>query len=239
MTCEELRQDYAVYALGILEDPESAEITEHLLRKCENCVPGVASAMATVSAMSGAVKIADPPKDLRRRVVGMVDRSGSNAARKRGWFVFVPWGLAAALAIALVAVIVSGVSLSGRRSNADTAKLEQALSILNDPATKDVSFGETQQPAKGRVFVHAARGVVFMAAHLPRIDADKTFELWVIPAAGNPIPAGTFSSDADDTAMYVRPGPVEANASAFAVTVEPAGGSVLPTTKPFIVAGLS
>jgi anti-sigma-K factor RskA len=239
MTCGELRQDYAVYALGILEDPERAEITEHLLRKCENCVPGVASALATVSAMSGAVKIAEPPPGLRRRVVAMVNPADNIAESKRGWSFFLPWGLATALAAALVVTIVSGTSVSDRRASADMAKLGQALSILNDPATKDVSFGETRQPAKGRVFVHAARGVVFMAAHLPRIDAGKTFELWVITATGNPIPAGTFSSDADNTAMYVRPGPVEANASAFAVTVEPAGGSALPTTKPFIVAGLS
>ncbi len=126
-----------------------------------------------------------------------------------------------------------------RRVDADMAKLEQALSILNDPATRDVSFGETQQPAKGRVFVHASRGVVFMAARLPKIETGKIFELWVIPVSGNPIPAGTFSSRDDNTAVYVRPGPVEPNASAFAVTIEPEGGSTLPTTKPFIVAGLS
>ncbi|HWE52256.1 MAG TPA: anti-sigma factor [Bryobacteraceae bacterium] len=239
MTCDELREDYAVYALGILEDPERAEITEHLLRRCEICVSGVASALATVSALAGAVKIAEPPSDLRRRVVAMVDRSASAESRsKRAWSWAVPWGLAAALAIALIAVLASGVALTNRGAGPETAKLDQVLSILNDPATKDVSFGEAQ-PARGRVFVHASRGVVFIASHLPKIETGKTFELWVIPAAGNPIPAGTFSSDAGDTAMYVRPGPVEPNASAFAVTVEPAGGSALPTTKPFIVAALS
>ena len=56
MTCDELRQDYTAYALGIADDPERTEIAEHLARKCPNCVPGVASAMATVTAMSGAVK---------------------------------------------------------------------------------------------------------------------------------------------------------------------------------------
>lgn len=230
MTCEELRPDYAAYALGILDDPEKTEITEHLSRKCGKCVPGVASALATVSAMSGAVKVMEPPKELRGRVIAMVSRESP----KRSWLVFLPWGLAAALAIALLSV-----SLPGRRMNPETAKLEQALSILNDPATRDVSFGETQQPAKGRVFVHATRGVVFMAARLPKIGSGKTFELWVIPAKGNPIPAGTFASESDGTAVYVRPGPVENGAAAFAVTVEPEGGSPQPTTKPFIVAGLS
>ncbi len=96
MTCDQLRPDYVTFALGILDDPERSEITEHLLRKCENCVPGIASAMATVSAMSGAVKISEPPKDLRRRVVAMVardaqDQSGARPP-KRAWAIFCSLG---------------------------------------------------------------------------------------------------------------------------------------------------
>ena len=234
MTCEELQPDYTAYALGILDGPECAELTEHLQRKCENCVPGVAQALATVSALSGAVKITEPPPGLRRRVVGMVQRSDASPEPRRMWTIFFPWATAAVLAIALLSV-----ALTGRNINPQTAKLEQALSILNDPSTKDISFGEAQQPAKGRVFSNPRLGVVFMAARLPKLEAGKTFELWVIPMTGNPIPAGTFDSLNDNTAVYVRPGQLESNASAFAVTVEPAGGSPQPTSKPFIVAALS
>ncbi len=239
MTCEELQPDYTAYALGILDDPECAEITGHLSRKCENCVPGVANALAAVSRMAGAVKSIEPPKELRRRVMGMVDRRAEEKrSSNRGWSLFVPWGVAAVLAIVLVSVALPGRRSNTEKKNPETAKLEQALSILNDPATKDVAFGETQQPARGRVYAHPQLGVLFMAARLPKIDADKAFELWVIPAKGNPIPAGTFESQSDNTALYIRPGPLEQGASAFAVTVEPRGGSPLPTTKPFIVAGI-
>ena len=74
MTCDELRPDYPSYALGILDDPERSEISEHLGRQCEMCTAGVASALATVSALSGAVKITEPPKSLRRRVIASVER---------------------------------------------------------------------------------------------------------------------------------------------------------------------
>jgi anti-sigma-K factor RskA len=228
MTCDELRQDYTSYALGIADDPERAEIAEHLGRKCPNCVPGVASAMATVTAMSGAVQLTEPPKHLRRRVIASVQRE---PARWRAG-IFVPWAITAALSIALVTI-----GISGRRQSGDTARLQQALSILNDPATKDVTFGETEKPSKGRVFVSAGKGVVFIGASLPRLDRGKTFELWVIPAKGNPVPAGLFQSQPDATAVFVRPGPVE-NAAAIAVTVEPQGGSPQPTTTPFIVTKL-
>jgi anti-sigma-K factor RskA len=228
MTCEELRQDYTLYALGIADDPERTEISEHLGRRCPNCVPGVASAMATVTAMSGAVRLTEPPKHLRRRVTAAVEP----APKPWRLSLFVPWAITGALSIALVAI-----GLSGRRQSGDTAKLQQALSILNDPATRDVTFGDTEKPSKGRVFVSPGKGVVFIAASLPRIDPGKTFELWVIPAKGNPVPAGLFQSRPDATAVFVRPGPVE-NAAAIAVTVEPEGGSPQPTTTPFIVTKL-
>jgi len=228
MTCDELRQDYTSYALGIADNPERTEIADHLARKCPECISGIASAMATVTAMSGAVPVTEPPERLRRRVIATVAKEP-----KRSWAgVFVPWAITAAMSIALIAV-----GISGRRQIGDTAKLQQALSILNDPATRDVTFGEGEKPSRGRVFVSPSKGVVFIGASLPRIDPGKTFELWVIPAKGNPIPAGLFRSQPDATAVFVRPGPVE-NAAAVAVTVEPDGGSAQPTTTPFIVTKL-
>jgi hypothetical protein len=226
MTCDELRQDYAAYALGIADEPEGTEIADHLERRCPNCVPGVANALATVAAMAGSVKVVDPPKGLRRRVLASVEREPKRSQLS----IFLPWAITAALSAALIVV-----GISGRRQIGDTAKLERALEILNDPAARDVTFGETQKPSRGRVFVSPGRGVVFIGASLPRIDSDKTFELWVIPAKGNPLPAGLFKSQADATAVFVRPGPVN-DAAAIAVTVEPEGGSAQPTTMPFIVA---
>jgi hypothetical protein len=228
MTCEELRPEYTSWALGIADDPERGEIAEHLARQCPNCVPGVASAMATVTAMSGAVPLADPPKRLRKRVMAAVEKEPKRSRAA----IFLPWAITAMMSIALVTI-----GLSGRRQSGDTAKLQRALSILNDPATRDVTFGESEKPSKGRVFVSPGKGIVFIGANLPRLDSGKTFELWVIPAKGNPVPAGLFQSQPDATAVFVRPGPVE-NAAAIAVTVEPEGGSTQPTTTPFIVTKL-
>jgi anti-sigma-K factor RskA len=228
VTCEELRPDYTAYALGIAGEPERAGISEHLARECPNCVPGIASAMATVTAMSEAVKMTEPPKSLRRRVLASVGRESKTS--RLG--VYLPWAITAALSIALLAI-----GISGRRQIGDTAKLRQALTILNDPAARDVSFGESEKPSKGRVFVSPNQGVVFIGANLPRIGSDRTFELWLLPAAGNPVPAGLFQSQSDSTAVFVRPGAVT-NTAAIAVTVEPEGGSPQPTTTPFIVAKL-
>jgi anti-sigma-K factor RskA len=141
-----------------------------------------------------------------------------------------PWAACAAMAVVLLAVV-----LYSRRPSPDTLKLTQALAILNDPSTRQVTFGETAVPSRGRVFVSGAKGVLFIGARLPALAADKIFELWVIPATGKPVPAGTFGRETDATAVYVRPGPVQGDAAALAVTVEPEGGSTQPTTTPFLV----
>jgi anti-sigma-K factor RskA len=226
VTCEELSSDYAAFALGIASEPDAAEIAAHLARECPLCTPGVRKAMEGVYAMSGAVKPMDPPKRLRRRIVAMIAPES-----ERSWASFIPWALAGVLAIALVSVTLPGML----KPPISQSKLDQALSILNDPVARDVVFGVPT--ARGRVFVSSSKGVVLIAAHLPTLEADKTFELWVIPVLGKPIPAGTFRGNEDSTAIYVRPGPVD-NAAAVAVTVEPKGGSAQPTTTPFIVTKL-
>ena len=225
MNCEELRGEYGVWALGIAEEPERSEIAAHLARECPECVAGVRSAMATVAAMSGGVKEIDPPKRLRRRVVAMV------APEPKRGIAAIPWIVSAILAIALVSVAVPGRQ---KETQQNVAKLAQALSILNDPTAKDVTFGDPA--ARGRIFV-SPKGVVFIAAHLPRLESNRTFQLWLIPAAGNPVSAGIFRSDADSSAVYVYPGQTS-NAATVAVTVEPEGGSPQPTTTPFIASKL-
>ena len=228
MTCEELQPDYTSYALGIADEPERSGIAEHLERRCPNCVSGIASAMSTVAAMSGAVNAAEPPRRLRRRILASIEREPSRGRLA----LFIPWAITAALSVALITI-----GLTGRRQSGDTSRLQQALSILHDPSTKDVTFGETEKRSRGRIFVSPEKGVVFIGASLPTIGADKTFELWLIPAKGNPVAAGVFQSQADATAVYVRPGRVD-NATAIAVTIEPAGGSAQPTTTPFVLTRL-
>ncbi|HEX3237298.1 MAG TPA: anti-sigma factor [Gaiellaceae bacterium] len=58
----------------------------------------------------------------------------------------------------------------------------------------------------------------------------KTYEAWVIPAGRSPRPAGLFAGGTDTTLRLRGTVPKDAM---VAVTVEPAGGSPQPTTKPF------
>ncbi len=229
MTCDELRPEYEAFALGSAGEPERSDIAEHLGRDCPACTEGVAAALSTVAAMASFAKPANPPRALRRRVIAMIDPS---AARSR-FAVWLPWAVALTLAIAMASIIVPA-----RRESAVGSRLAEAFTILNDPAAKDVAFGEPAKPARGRIFLSPRRGIVLIAANLPSIPSGRTFQMWVIPQSGAPIPAGTFRAGAQGSVVYVRSGPVPPAAAAVAVTIEPAGGSPQPTTTPFIVSRL-
>jgi anti-sigma-K factor RskA len=233
LTCEELRGEYGAWALGIADEPERSEIAAHLARECPVCTAGIRSAMATAAALSGAIQESNPPKRLRRRVVSMVQREP-----KRG-FAWLPWAIAAALAIALLSIAIPGrrdtQALLTRRQ--DMTELSQALSILNDPTARDVPFDDPA--ARGRVVVGPG-GIVLIAGHLPKIRNNQTFELWILPGSGDPTPAGTFRGETisnSSSVVCVYRGST-ANAAAVAVSVEPESGSPHPTTTPFIVSKL-
>jgi Uncharacterized protein conserved in bacteria len=222
MNCEELREDYELHALGLLDQPERAELEAHLARGCAACSQGMKRAMAMNAAIYAITPEVEVPKRLRKKVLAAVGVEQTNWMSISGWTV--------ALATVLIAMFWVRVP--------DPAR--QALSLLNEPETKQVVFGEGQpKPPRGRVFIHATRGVLLLASNLPQAEAGKTYELWVIPKGGAPKPAGLFQSDKSGNALYLSSGPVDVNQTgAVAVTLEPEAGSPAPTSTPIIVAAL-
>jgi anti-sigma-K factor RskA len=86
------------------------------------------------------------------------------------------------------------------------------------------------------VLVNRDGGIVLVGSALPSIADDKTYELWAIPAKGNPIPAGLFRTNATGNFVHIAPQPVDVSRlAAVAVSVEPRAGSPAPTTKPILV----
>jgi anti-sigma-K factor RskA len=231
MNCEQLREHYELYALGVAEQPERGEISEHLNRGCEVCGAGVKRALETATLLGASAPEAKPSAQLRRRILASV---GSNERR----FSWVPVWVGLAVAISLTLYL----GASNRRYAQQIARLTEAFAILSGPTTLEASFGGQQPlPPHGRVFVNADRGVLLIASNLPRTPADKIYEMWIIrKGAAKPVPAGLFQSREDGNALHVRPGAVDmASTAAVAVTVENEAGADQPTTTPLIVAALA
>ena len=249
MNCDELRDYYDLYALGIAEDPERAEIRAHLNRGCEVCMAGVRRSLETLALVGASVPEANPSPQLRRRVLASV------GSQERTWSWAPAWSWA--LAFAMLLVVAAFFAVSSRQSALETARLRnqmrgqiaeiarltEAFAIVAGPRTTEVSFGGAQpRPPQGKVFVNPTRGVLLIASNLPRTATDKIYEMWLIPKGkgAKPAPAGLFQSQDDGNAMHVQPGMVDVDGTAaVAVTVENEAGAAQPTTTPLIVAPLA
>jgi hypothetical protein len=233
MTCEELKDLYELYALGVLEGEEKAEADAHIGRGCEVCKRSLNDALV-INTMLLSSASATPSRRLKRRVMASVgvERTG--------------WGWAAALAAACMLVVALWLSVQERHRASELADARrslmqisaqrdtmlQALSFLNQPETQHVGFSKGPH---GNVFVNPRSGVLLISANLPALDPGKTFEMWLIPKGGAPRPAGLFQPTAPGSAFHLLPGPVDLSTLAVvAVTVEPEAGSASPTTTPII-----
>jgi anti-sigma-K factor RskA len=245
MNCEQLREHYELYAIGLAEEPERVEIREHLDRGCEVCMAGVKQARELAAVLEGSAPLAEPSPKLRRRILA----SAGVEPRRLGWWAPF-WAVAALCAIFAAAFFNSRekefqaqlvrAREQAREQTIELTRLTEAFAILNGPDTTEASFGGSQpQPPKGKVFVNPSQGVLLMASNLPPARSGKIYEMWIIPKGGKPVPAGLFQSAMEGTALYVRRGPVDVNATgAVAVTLENDGGAPQPTSEPIIVAAI-
>jgi putative transcriptional regulator len=72
MTCEELQSGYELYVLGTLEASERAELERHLACGCPTCEAAVARARELLVHLGAAAVEAEPPSDLRARVLAAI-----------------------------------------------------------------------------------------------------------------------------------------------------------------------
>lgn len=241
MNCNELRDYYELYALGLAEDPEREEIRVHLNRQCEVCMKGMKQARETAAMLGSSATPAAPSAKLRRRILA----SAGYEQRGFGW---AP-ALAGALAFSVIAIVyfagrerdvtrelerVTGIS---RRQNIELTRMNEVFAIINGADTRVSTFGGGKStPPSGKVFASPTQGVVLIAANLPPVPRGKAYEMWVIPKGGKPQRAGLFQSAADGSALHVQRGRLDPNADLVAVTLEDAAGADAPTTTPLFAA---
>ena len=241
MTCDDLRDHFELYSLGLLEDGEGKQaIQEHLARNCDACQRSWTDALAIQALMLSQTPEVVPPARLKRRVMSSI------GVQPHGW----TW--LASLAASCMLVVALWFSLESRsvqaelsvarqdlaQATAERDRLEQAFRFLEEPQTRQVNFGQPQAaPPRGNVYLNPQMGVLLIAANLPPLTAAQTYEMWLIPKGPNPVPrpAGLFQSASSGATVHTLSGPFDlANIAAVAVTVEPAAGSPAPTSTPIL-----
>ena len=114
----------------------------------------------------------------------------------------------------------------------DREQIEKLVSVLASPDTVTVKLAGTGDPAStsGLVKYNGKTGIVLYAAELPALPADKSYQMWLVPANGAPISAGLLGPGGHAWgSMWTAEVPANTQAKAFAVTIEPVGGMPQPT----------
>ena len=105
-------------------------------------------------------------------------------------------------------------------------------------ADRVVALTGTDDAPDARAFF-ALRGdqATLIAADLPAIATDQTFQLWLIPDGNAPVPSGLLSAQGGGVATWTTTVPLRADQfNLVGISVEPSGGSPAPT-GPIVLLG--
>jgi len=244
---DEHQQDLASeYALGALDAGTIRAFEAELAANPElRALTGELREAAAALAHTAPRKL--PPPELRQRILSEIraeaaaSKPASSAPVRSGGFGILPWALAAGFAVSTAAFWYERNELQ-----------KEAASLLTE--TQDLRGRDAL--ARMRIATLAAqvdayskatavivwdpqnqRGIVKLA-NLPRAEAGKDYQLWVIdPKYPNPVNGGILPVGEDGIARvaFTPDQPVKKVAK-FAISVEPAGG-VPKATGPIVMIG--
>ena len=247
---EQFAEDLALYALGALVGPEKEALEQHL-RVCSPCQSELLQLQsdATLLALS-TIGPVPPPRSRKRllRAIARERRVPQTAAKRFRWWLLVPYAVSTALVVVAVFLWNESRSLNRTLANLEQrhSEMEKQLRVAQDlvntltsPESKQITLAPVKtlpQPQGKAYYVPSSGHLLFLANNLAPLPPDKVYELWLIPATGAPLPAGLFHPDSRGAATVVNPPlPSGVEAKAFAITIEPAGGSPAPTSQPIML----
>jgi len=134
-------------------------------------------------------------------------------------------------------LVVAGASLAEERAIAERTNL-----ILSDPASRLVTLQAKIGP-QVHAFCHPKLGIILYGGSVPMPASNRTYQLWLVMKDKNakPMSAAMFRPDASGKVMLMVPAmPAEMDSTAaLAISEEPSGGSLQPTSTPIWVGALT
>jgi anti-sigma-K factor RskA len=234
---DEAKEEMAVrYVLGGLPRSEEQQFRATLEqdRELREFTREIQEAFASLALAAPPVA---PPMDLPARIV----RENPHGTRRKVTYLqFIPWALAACLAV--ICAVLAASRIQAERNLADLrvedARLQKELvDLRRQDLLSQVKIAMLQ--ARMDAYARTRAVVVWDAAKkvglvqfddLPAPQPGKNYQLWVIdPKSPQPVSAGVVppSESGLVRANFTPARPVEA-ASAFAVSIEKLGGSQTP-----------
>jgi anti-sigma-K factor RskA len=256
-------EDPDLYALGALDGEELQAFEAHV-RSCSTCAREVEAAQQRIALLGLTAPAVAPPPSVKEALMRRVraervsetpwqQRHGVEPRPKRArsfaWLT-PAFGTAAVFFAALAAGIwmkdvrdnrriheLEGqLALAQSRTQEVARAAEETNKLLEMPGTKRVALMPMPGMGNGRagVLYNAKMGMVACAGWLPAPPAGKSYQLWLVPMEGKPMPLRVFAGGewTEPVTAHVTPGMA---AKAFAVTEEPKGGMPWPTGPKVLV----
>jgi len=242
----------AVHALDAIGSSEERERIDRHVAQCPRCRQELDAMRGIASALGNTV---DPPPE--RLWTGISSRLGDGRGRDAELHGVVPvlpemrvahhgptdsrrhprTSRAVVAALAVAAVMIGALTFSLVQSNNRVTDLQSALrdpgraavsAALAAPGRKVVEL-RSAEGARLAEFVLLPSGAGFLVdSHMAPAPPGRSYELWAV-VGGRPIPVGLMGPVPSQVAFVMASVP---RPSALAVTVEPPGGSIRPTTTP-------
>lgn len=227
------------YALDAVDDIERARFERHL-SDCADCERELGELRQT-AALIGAADVTDAPTSMRSAVFDRIaqtpqalpsDSSERSPERIRKSSLAVRL-LGAAAAVLAIGTVGFGAVAYQQSQRVDTITAEASLvnRVLSAPDAVTKQMPLTGGATTTIVYSQSQGQAVMVATNVPALPDGQTYENWTLTAGGDARPAGTWVPQANGSAAVPIQGDL-ASAAAVATTVEPAGGSAQPTTKP-------
>ncbi|MPZ50505.1 MAG: hypothetical protein GEU75_14605 [Dehalococcoidia bacterium] len=230
LTCQEIDESLAAYAVDALDRDESVAV-EHHLAECRQHDAELGDFRSVTDRLPAMLDSVETSGRLRNSLLDAFDSAvGAPAPAepmgatpqppqpprqpKRGTFAMPSFGYALAAALLVVAVGLGAWGIS-----------------RGDDAPPGGVVVRTIEGSDHRVdFVYVPeRQLALLSLELPQLSADRAYQVWQI-TDGGPVSMGVMAANTV-TAMEID----LSDASAIAISIEPAGGSTSPTTTPILV----
>ncbi len=244
---EQYAENLPLYALDALAGEDRSQLAKHL-EDCAACRLELEQFRADTALLALSAAGPRPPQRSRQRLLDAVARepriqSVARTEPSRSWWGWLGWAATAAVLIFSLSLwrensVLKEKLLSATSLQAESARQLEELRTVAAPILEQQAQRVTLVAAKTRpqpqgkaYYLKNRSSLVFLANNMPPLPAQKAYELWLIPTAGKPIPAGVFKPDSRGNATVVNPPlPPGTEAKAFAITVENEAGSPVPTS---------
>ena len=230
------------YALDAIESgSELDRFTRHMSR-CASCASEVRGFREVATALAFAAT-AEPPPELRDRVLGAAARTRqlppevrthARPRRTRVWMPWVPWISGVVATASIVVAVLFGFAQAHTQQQLNQVQAENAAIslLLSSPQVTLLSRSTTKGGVATVVLAADRHQLVVVTNGLPALPAGKVYQLWLIGKTK------TMSAGLLPPATAGRTPPVLASGvvkgDTLGLTVEPAPGSVQPTTTPIL-----